>query len=144
MVPYSKGGRCDECNAHFDQKAAAWACYRCEYCLCERCGANDAHARQTEVEMPAMMQDSAAPLPLPLWLQSQQKPQTRMQSERLHAARAAHPVYHLLGSDGLPAEQIPAVDQPVMGQIGYHIRSGGHDLTAYDWEQYLRFADRHL
>lgn len=44
----------------------------------------------------------------------------------------------------LATAQMPAVDQPVMGQIGYHIRSGGHDLAGYDWEQYLDFADRHL
>ena len=49
-----------------------------------------------------------------------------------------------LGAEVLAAAQMPAVDQPVMGQIGYHIRNGGHDLAEYDWEQYLDFADRHL
>ena len=39
---------------------------------------------------------------------------------------------------------MPAVDSPVhIGRIGYHIRSGGHDLTEYDWIQYLNFADKH-
>jgi hypothetical protein len=36
------------------------------------------------------------------------------------------------------------VGQPVLGQIGYHVRAGGHDVTDFDWTQYLAFADRHL
>lgn len=60
------------------------------------------------------------------------------------SARHAEPVYRLLGKEGLPADDMPAVDHPVAGTIGYHIRSGPHDVTEFDWEQYLSFADRHL
>jgi len=58
------------------------------------------------------------------------------------AALAANPVYQLYGSEGLPCLKMPEVDQPVHGRIGYHMRTGKHDITAYDWDQYMNFADR--
>ncbi len=56
----------------------------------------------------------------------------------------ASPVYELLGLQGLPVTKMPPVHQPMHGTIGYHIRSGGHDIILYDWLQYLDFADKHL
>lgn len=57
----------------------------------------------------------------------------------------ATPVYELYGLQGLYGEQLPATDEPRMtGAIGYHVRSGAHDITAYDWQQFVRFADKHL
>lgn len=60
------------------------------------------------------------------------------------SAKYASSVYDLLGLEGLPTKEMPQVNQPVMGTIGYHIRSGKHNLTLYDWEQYIKFADKHL
>jgi hypothetical protein len=60
------------------------------------------------------------------------------------SAKNAEPVYRLLGKEGLPVDDMPAVDHPVAGTIGYHVRSGKHDVTEFDWEQYLNFADRYL
>ncbi len=60
------------------------------------------------------------------------------------AARHAEPVYELLGQPGLGVVDVPDVDRPVGRTIGYHIRTGDHEITPYDWGRYLDFADQHL
>lgn len=60
------------------------------------------------------------------------------------AAQAAGPVYRLFDLDGLGVEDMPPPDRSVGDAIGYHVRTGQHDVTAFDWTQYLDFADRHF
>ncbi len=52
----------------------------------------------------------------------------------------ASPVYELLGKQGIGTGQMPAIEKPIMQTVAYHIRPGEHGITAYDWEQYLKFA----
>ena len=57
----------------------------------------------------------------------------------------ANPVYKLYGKKGLTTGVMPALNSPIQdGEIGYHIRTGGHGLTLYDWNRYMDFADKHL
>jgi hypothetical protein len=61
------------------------------------------------------------------------------------ACKHADAVYRLLGVRGLEADHMPGLDRPIKtGKIGYHVRSGGHNLTLYDWQQFMDFADMHL
>ncbi len=60
------------------------------------------------------------------------------------ACVAAGPVYELLGAHSLGTGQTPPLNQPIMHTIGYHWRTGGHAVAAFDWDQFLNFADIHL
>ncbi|MSU64749.1 MAG: acetylxylan esterase [Opitutus sp.] len=60
------------------------------------------------------------------------------------AAKNAESVYALFQKPGLGVADQPKVNQPVGNFIGYHIRTGKHDITSYDWDQFLNFADRHF
>ncbi len=57
----------------------------------------------------------------------------------------AEEVYKLFGKEGLGVTEMPENNHPVnQGYIGYHIRQGKHDITWYDWQNYLDFADFHF
>ncbi len=65
-------------------------------------------------------------------------------AEHLSLVEASQ-VWRMLGKGGLTDTAMPGLNQPVMqGAVGYHVRSGKHDVTEYDWDQYLTFAERHL
>lgn len=57
------------------------------------------------------------------------------------AAHYASPVYGLYGKKGIVSPEMPDIDSPIHQTVGYHIRSGGHDVTAYDWEQFIKWAN---
>ena len=53
-------------------------------------------------------------------------------------------VYRRLGKQDIGVCEQPAVDHPIQTDCGYHVRSGKHDVTLFDWQQYTIFADKHL
>ena len=56
----------------------------------------------------------------------------------------AGPVYELYKLRGLETNVHPPIQRPIMNDIGYHIRTGVHDVTEYDWMCFMDFADKHL
>jgi hypothetical protein len=82
--------------------------------------------------------------PRPLYVASAEGDQWADPKGEFLSAKYGQPVYDLYNKKGLGAEQMPPVEQPVGEHIRYHIRSGKHDITLYDWQQYLAFADKHF
>ncbi len=60
------------------------------------------------------------------------------------AAKLASPAWELYGKKGLAADKYPEPECPQQaGFISYHVRTGKHNLTPYDWHRYMDFADMH-
>ncbi|MEO6455516.1 MAG: hypothetical protein ABIN97_15660 [Ginsengibacter sp.] len=57
------------------------------------------------------------------------------------SAREAGRVYALFKKKGIDVDSMPPLNHPVGHTIRYHIREGKHNVTLYDWQQYLKFAD---
>ena len=56
------------------------------------------------------------------------------------STKAASPIFEQLGVGGLKIKEFPAPGEASIGHVSYHLREGKHDLTAWDWEQYLKSA----
>jgi hypothetical protein len=82
--------------------------------------------------------------PRPLYVASADEDQWADPRGEFLGAVAASEAYELLGKRGIGTDQMPPVNQPVGDGVRYHVRTGKHDITAYDWQQYLDFADRHF
>jgi hypothetical protein len=120
------GERTQDLNTHFPY----WFC---------------ANFRQYNGREDAMPFDShfllALVAPRPLYVASAEGDQWSDPRGEFLGAFHASRVYELLGKRGLGTDRMPAAHQPIQHTVAYHIRAGKHDVTAYDWEQYLKFAD---
>ncbi len=81
--------------------------------------------------------------PRPVYVASAEKDRWADPRGDFLSAKAAEPVYQLFRLEGLQTNNMPVVDRPVGKNIGYHIRTGGHGVTLYDWEQYVSFANKY-
>lgn len=83
--------------------------------------------------------------PRPVYVASAEEDRWADPKGEFIGAKEASSAYHLYGLNGLECDAMPALNSPVLdGYIGYHYRKGKHTITAFDWDQYLKFADRHF
>ncbi len=60
------------------------------------------------------------------------------------AAKAATPVFALLGKKGIEQYALPATGQPLMNTLGYLMHDGPHGVLPADWPVFLDFLDAQL
>lgn len=82
--------------------------------------------------------------PRPLYVASAEEDRWADPRGEFLSAKYASEVYALYGYKGITTDEMPKVNTPIGHRVGYHIRTGKHDITTYDWEQYLRFAAANL
>jgi hypothetical protein len=60
------------------------------------------------------------------------------------AAKAATPVFALLGRRGIEQYSLPAAGTPLMNTLGYLMHDGPHGVMPADWPVFLDFLDAHI
>ena len=82
--------------------------------------------------------------PRPLYVASAEGDQWSDPKGEFLSAKEAGRVYSLFGERGINMANMPPLNHPVGDYVRYHIRDGKHDVTLYDWQQYIQFADNKL
>lgn len=67
------------------------------------------------------------------------------QEHEFLGAKYCGEAYELYGKQPLGFEHYPIVGKADQsGSVAYHLRRGGHDLSIYDWDEFLTYADKVL
>ncbi|WP_274476187.1 glucuronyl esterase domain-containing protein [Mangrovimonas aestuarii] len=82
--------------------------------------------------------------PRPLYLSGASEDEWADPEGEYLSAYYATPVYRLFGKKGLDSPIAPSLHSPIRNTIGFHIRKGEHDVTYYDWEQFIAFSNLHF
>lgn len=83
--------------------------------------------------------------PRPVYIASASEDKWADQKGEFLGGKGAESVYELYGLKGIGTDQMPEIDEPYMdGSIAYHNRKGPHAVLPYDWEQFLKFADKYF
>lgn len=80
--------------------------------------------------------------PRPLYVASAKKDRWADPHGEFLSAHYATPVYKLFGKEGIPSNKMPETNEPTQNTVAYHVRTGKHDVTDYDWEQYIVWAKK--
>lgn len=79
--------------------------------------------------------------PRPVYIASAEEDKWADPKGEFLSALYASQVYKLYGKKGIAQKEMPEVNRPIQNTVAYHIRTGKHDVTDYDWEQYLKWAN---
>jgi hypothetical protein len=82
--------------------------------------------------------------PRPLFLNTGSEDRWAAPHGEFLAARAATPVYELLGKTGISEIDFPPLDHALQHDIGFNCHTGKHDVLPSDWDNFLDFADAHF
>jgi len=82
--------------------------------------------------------------PRPLYITSAKEDEWADPKGEFLSAYYASSVYELFEKKGISSDEMPEVNQSIQHTVAYHIRTGKHDVTDYDWEQYIKWADKFI
>lgn len=82
--------------------------------------------------------------PRPLYVASAKEDRWADPKGEFLSAKYASSVYELYGKKGIGNMEMPNTNSPIHNTVAYHIRTGKHDVTDYDWEQYIKWANTHF
>ena len=82
--------------------------------------------------------------PRPLYVASAEEDEWADPQGEFLSSYYASPVYQLYNKSGIISSERPPINEPIQKTVAYHIRSGKHDVTDYDWEQYIKWAKEQL